>query len=122
MELKASGVYIMQASNGLVKIGKANNPHIRLQQLEQGANMFNRGERLTLKLIKFYPSSSETFAFALEGYLHQAFTDYNMGNTSREVFDVDVQEVVKIADIWSHAFSIAQTIAYQEILLKKAED
>jgi hypothetical protein len=29
MELKPSGVYVMLASNGLVKIGKANNAEIR---------------------------------------------------------------------------------------------
>lgn len=121
MERKVTGVYIMQASNGLVKIGKTNHVDMRRWQLEQGANMFEIGEKLTLKIVRFYPLISEAAAFALESYLHQVFTDCQAGTSSREVFQVDVSEVVKVADIWAHAFSIAQTLVYQDELLKRID-
>lgn len=121
METKISGVYVMQASNGLSKIGKANNVDMRRWQLEQGANMFNAGEKLTIKIVKFYPLASEGIAFALEAYLHERFADYQAGTSSREVFAIEASEIVKIADIWHHAFSVAQTVVYQDMLLKSAE-
>jgi hypothetical protein len=121
MENELSGVYIMQTSNGLCKIGKANNPDVRRQQLEQTANMFNLGERITIRVVKFYPVISKVVAFALESYLHEHFSGCHAGTSSREIFIVDIKEVVKIADTWYHAFTVAQTIQYQDMLLKEAD-
>jgi hypothetical protein len=118
-EHKTSGVYVMQASNGLVKIGKANNAEIRRMQLEQSANMFTQGERLTIRVIKFYPMFNETVAFALESHLHEVFADCSAGTSSREVFCVNVQEVVKVADTWAHAWGVAQSIILGELLLSR---
>lgn len=121
-ERKVTGVYIMQASNGLCKIGKANNVEIRRMQLEQNANMFNLGEKLTLKIICFYPVINEAVAFALESYLHEHFSGCQANTSSREVFMVDIREVVKIADVWYHAFTVAQTIQYQKMLFTEVDE
>lgn len=117
--LRPSGVYIMLSSNHLVKIGKANNAETRRQQLEQGINMFNQGEKVTIRLIKFYPMYNEIVAFALESYLHEVFADYSAGTSSREVFCIDVLEVLKVADTWAHAWGIAQTVMLSERFLSR---
>lgn len=117
--LKLSGVYIMLANNGLVKIGKANNAELRRQQLEQASNMFNQGDKVKIRLFKFYPMYSEVVAFALESHLHEVFAPFDAGTSSREVFCVDVLEVLKVADTWSHAWSVAQTVMLAERLLSR---
>lgn len=122
MEHKGSGVYIMLTSNGLTKIGKANNPEMRRMQLEQSANMFNIEEKITIKVIKFYPTYDETIAFALESYLHEHFSGCQAGASSKEVFIVDTKEVVKIADTWTNAFAVAQSVIYRDILFKKSDN
>jgi hypothetical protein len=119
IELKPSGVYIMQANNGLVKIGKANNAEIRRQQLEQGVNMFNQGEKLKIKVVAFYPFVSDVIAFALESHLHEVFATYDAGTTSREIFCIDVVDVVRVADTWVHAWSVAQTVMLAEHLFTR---
>lgn len=119
MDIQTSNVYVMQASNGLVKIGKANDVDTRRSQLEQNANMFNNGEKLTIKIVKVYPCISHVYAFALEAQLHEYFADFQAGTSSREIFCADVSEVVKIADIWHKAFTVAQSIQYHELVFKK---
>lgn len=121
MDIERSFVYIMQASNGLVKIGKSNNVDARRWQLEQGANMFNDAEKLSVKIIKSYPCISEIYAFALEAHLHEYFSECQAGTSSREVFRVDAQEVVKVADIWHRAFTVAQSIQYHELMFRKTD-
>ena len=118
MDIQISNVYIMQASNGLIKIGKANNVEIRRLQLEQNANMFNEGERVTLKVAKVYPCITDVYAFAMEAGLHEHFAEYQAGTSSREVFRIELSEVLKIADTWHRAFTVAQSIKYHEVMFK----
>lgn len=122
MDIQISNVYIMQASNGLIKIGKANNVETRRQQLEQNANMFNQLERIKIRIIKIYPCYTEIYAFSLETHLHGYFTNCQAGTSSKEVFQVDLQEVLKIADAWHSAFHTVQTIQYHELILRKKDE
>lgn len=120
--MQLSNVYIMLTSNGLTKIGKANNVELRRMQLEQNANMFNIEKRITVEIIKCYPLISERIAFALESYLHEHFSGCQALSSSKEVFIVDTKEVIRIADTWASAFVAAQTAIYEEILFKQAKE
>lgn len=120
--MEISFVYIIQASNGLVKIGKANDVKKRRRQLEQLINMFNTGQKVMLTLVKAYPTYSEEYAFGLESYLHEYFSECSAQTSSREVFDVPVRRVVEIADLYSNAFQVAQTIKFKSELLSEGRE
>jgi hypothetical protein len=51
--MNLSGVYIMQSSNGLVKIGKANNVEKRRRELQQVANLFTVDCLITVRILAY---------------------------------------------------------------------
>jgi predicted GIY-YIG superfamily endonuclease len=115
-------VYIMQSSNGLVKIGKTDDVERRRQELEQKANMFNTEAKITLKVVKFYPTFHKAYAFNLEALLHEYFSECLAGTSSKEVFRIHPNEVIYVADLFERAFSLAQTIELKDVLLRNKND
>lgn len=116
--MQPSYVYVMKASNNLVKIGKANDVNGRRTKLEQGVNIFNAGKQFEINIIKQYPMYDARYALRLEQHLHRHFADYAIPY-SNEVFSVSVDEVIKIADICYDAFLSVQMMRHPEFLLKR---
>lgn len=106
--MDTSGVYVMIASNGLVKVGKANDPEKRRRELEQNSNIFAIDERVTLRILAYYPLPDEVAAFSMEAHIQEVFRDYLAPNSSsREVFNIDPQLVLNIAYTWHSAYCAA---------------
>jgi hypothetical protein len=66
-------VYVIQAGNkkGAIKIGVADNPSKRLDDLQVG-------NHVELKILAVIPCSSKTHAYHLEGVLHRELSKYKI--------------------------------------------
>lgn len=103
-----SGVYIMQTSNQLIKIGKANDVEKRRRELQQTANLFATDAVITLQILAYYPLPDEIAAFAMEAHLQEVFRDYLAPkSSSREVFQIEAGRVLEIASTWHSAYCAA---------------
>jgi hypothetical protein len=82
-------VYVIASSAGGVKIGIAENPHVRLRDLQVGSP-----HRLRLELSVAAPSRE--IARAAERRCHTALADHHM---SGEWFEVEVEEARRVVEL-----------------------
>lgn len=80
-----SYVYLVQAENGAVKIGVANNVYIRLSSLQTGSPV-------VLKMLYCLECPSPHIAYKVEAILHNYYSEYHI---HLEWYNVPVERVVK---------------------------